>query len=135
MSRFIKFISTAAIALTATAAFAAPEYLITANHTNLNGRPGAVAYAYLYGKLPPSHPIMPGETYPLPWSKINFLCSNRPTCPATIRMGGNSSDTGIEIAQMVLNVSTGDITPSLSIQNGYKIEVTGPGYIVITNTN
>ncbi|MFY7698187.1 MAG: hypothetical protein ACOVQX_05180 [Legionella sp.] len=129
MNRLTKFLCTASLVLPLSAAFATPEYLTTENRTN------ATTKAYLFGQLPPQHPVKPGKTYHLPWSKIKMLCIGLKTCHATIKMSGDPTKPETEVGSLKLEIETGIITPAIIINNGYKVEVVDIAHIVISEIN
>lgn len=109
--------------LVATSAFAAPDYLITHNKTNVESN------AYV-GGVPSPHPTHANSDGKVAWLAVQLACfkntDSKQQCKAMIKMATNTSNP-VELGVVSVNLQTGDINPKQLSKNGYTLTVNGPG--------
>lgn len=128
MKLMLKGISAVTLALATGISFAAPQYLLIHNHTNLT------AGAFVGGTVPPQHPTKPNSDSKVFWGLVKMACLSHTVngqCPALIKLGSNN-EYNITVGYMNLDMNTGDISPKDISGNGYRIIINGPGEASIT---
>lgn len=128
MSRLHNLLVAATLSITATAALAGPKLLITHNQTDLESN------AFIAGTIPSTHPTKAHSDNKVSWISVEMACFGHTTadkkCSALIKMATNSAYP-IDIGTVVMDLSTGDITPKQINANGYTLIVNGPGETTI----
>lgn len=110
-----------ALLLSATfAIYAAPKELIIHNMTELESN------AFINDSLPSPVPTRAHSINHVPWMMVMMLCAGQSTpeglCPATIKMATNTMNP-ITVGNVVLNIKTGEISPSVISGNGFQMTV------------
>ena len=124
----IKYLAGAAIMLLATNAIATPRQLITHNNTNVESN------AYIDG-VPSIYPTKAQSTGKIFWAAVKMACVGHAVngkCSAAIIMGANSSNP-ITIGNLVLDLTSGDISPKTLSANGYTVVVNAPGETTLSS--
>ena len=115
-------------ALISGAVFAAPQYLITHNRTNVESD------AYVDGIIPSGHPTKANSDGKVMWGLVKFVCFGHivnNTCSALIKMETHTSHP-VELGKVSMNLLTGDISPKSLVANGYAMTVNNPGEVTLT---
>ena len=127
MNLLVKSLSAITLSLSAVAAFASPEYLITHNNTTEESN------AYIAG-VPSIYPTPANSTKKVYWNLVKLACFGHTTagrCAAVIKMATNTSHS-VEIGTVSMDISTGDISPKQLSANGYTFTVIGTAEATIT---
>jgi hypothetical protein len=112
-------------------AHAAPKQLITHNRTSVESN------AYIDGTIPSVYPSKANNDNRVFWASVKLACYGRISnniCHALIKMKSNTPEP-VDLGWVTLNLSTGEILPSLIVANGYRMTVNGPGETTIEEVN
>ncbi len=127
MKRLFIYFTVISFSLFATTSLAAPKQLITHNTTDLDSN------AFVDGTIPSQHPTKAHSDGKVLWTAVKMACFGHTTngkCKALIKMASNSGNP-IEVGMLILDISSGEITPQRLNANGYTIIVNGPGETTI----
>lgn len=119
MKQLVKSLAASALLLASGAVLAKPSYLTINNTTDVESN------AFLAGKKS-DHPTAPKTTSKVSWFAVQMVCyghidsANR--CHAIIYMDTQSKDP-IELGEVTLEMTTGDIQPKVLRKNGYTMTV------------
>lgn len=105
-----------------------PQYLTINNTTSVQSN------AYVAGVYPSSVPSNPKEVNLVPWFVVRMACihhSNGKQCPATIKMATNTPNP-IDLADLQLNLETGEITVLRLYPTHYKLTVDGFAQVTLS---
>jgi hypothetical protein len=128
MNRFTSCLSALTLSLASFAAMAVPSVLITHNLTDVESN------AYVAGVIPSTTPSKAHSTNRVPWIVVQMACYGHTVngkCSATIKMASNTASP-IELGEVFMNMTTGEITPSALSANGFLFTVNGPGEATLT---
>jgi len=112
-----------AIGLISSAFAAAPKQLITHNYTHVESN------AFIENVIASQHPTKAQSDNRVFWASVKLACYGRVvnnTCKALIKMKTDTAEP-IDLGWVSVNLLTGDITPKFLSENGYRLEVNGPG--------
>jgi hypothetical protein len=108
---------------TLTTTFAATEFLITHNHTDLESN------AFVAGSIPSPYPTAANTTRQVYWNMVRIACYGHIVnnlCAATIKVGTNTARP-ITVGEVFLDLKSGEITPKYLSAQGYTFIVDGIG--------
>ncbi len=129
MKTFGKIFAAVTLGLCSHITFAAPSYLITHNHTDVESN------AYIDGTLASPYPTKAHADNSVNWLAVRMACIGRTTnnkCKALIKMATNTSNPVI-LGWLEMDLSTGDITPKQVQGNGYTLTVNdNPGEVTLS---
>ena len=129
MCRMIKTLTVVALTLFTMNAFAAPpKHLITHNTTDFESN------AYVDGTIPSQHPTRAHSDGKVFWTAVRIACFGHTVdgkCAALIKMATNT-DSPITIGTVMMDISTGDISPKQVSGNGFTITVNGPAETTVS---
>lgn len=123
MNLLTKSLSAVALSLSALTVFAGPAYLTTHNKTNEESN------AFIAGTIPSPYPTAANSSRQVYWNLVKLACFGHTTngkCSALIKMATNT-DHPVDLGTVLMDLSTGDITPKQLSHNGYTLFVNGPG--------
>ena len=128
MNLLVKNFSAVVLSLSTVTALAAPSYLTTHNETDVQSN------AFIAGTIPSPYPTAPHSKKEVHWNLVKLACyghTKNNKCPALVKMATNTSNP-IEVGYLEMDLTTGEITPSLISSNGYTLTVNGPAEATIT---
>ena len=114
MNRLNHLLVAVTLSITATASLASPINLITHNTTHLESN------AFIAGTIPSIHPTKPLSDNKVSWLSVKVACfghTEENKCSALIKVATNTAYP-IDIGMVVMDLSTGDITPKQLSANG-----------------
>ncbi len=109
------------------AVFAAPSSLTTHNQTSHESN------AYIAGHASP-YPVAAKSDRSISWTMVRLACfghTSNNVCAAEVFMETETSNK-VSIGHIGMNLSTGEISPSVLDTDKYHLEVNGPGEVTIT---
>ncbi len=128
MNPLLKPLTTLSLCLFAAVALAAPKQLVTHNTTD------AESNAFVAGSIPSQHPTRAHTDGKVFWTAVKMACFGHTIdgkCDALIKMETNTPNP-VEIGTLIMDITTGAITPLQLHGNGYTITVNGPGETTIS---
>ncbi|MCP0912996.1 hypothetical protein NKV53_01225 [Legionella sp. 27cVA30] len=128
MHRFLKIFTAAALSVTATAALAAPQKLITHNTTSVESN------AYVAGVVPSTHPTRAKSDGVVSWVEVKMACFGHDAggkCSALVKMETNTPHP-VDLGWVTMDLSTGEISPKVVKGNGYTLTVNNIGEVTLT---
>lgn len=117
--------------LISSSVFAAPQYLITHNRTNVESDAYVITQG---GTIPSGHPTKANSDGQVMWGLVKLICFGNivnNSCSALIKMETNTSHP-VELGKVTMNLDTGDITPKSLVANGYALTVNNPGEVTLS---
>lgn len=112
----------------ASVAFAAPKQMVTHNHTDVESN------AYIDGVIGSQFPTKPYSDNKVFWASVKLACyghiNPQHECHSLVRMATNS-DNPVDLGWMTVNLVTGELNPKILRNNGYRLEVNGPGEVTL----
>lgn len=129
MKSMLKSLTAITLCLSAAAVFAAPDYIITHNETDV------ASNAYVAGTIPSPYPTPAHSSRQVYWNMVRLACYGYTTadnkCSALIKMATETNEP-IELGYVTMDLVTGEITPKQLSNNGYTLTVNGPGETTLT---
>lgn len=128
MNSLLKSISALVVSFSAASALAAPQFLTTHNHTDVESN------AFVAGTIPSIHPTPAHQTRDVYWNMVRLACYGNMVdgrCPALIMMATDTNNP-IALGWVYMDLDTGDISPKYVTGGGYTITVNGPGEATVT---
>lgn len=129
MKRITQYLTALTLGLAATTSFAAPQYLITNNLTNVESN------AFIDGVYPSSSPSKANSVNMVPWFVVQLACYHHSIgrqCPATLKMA-TDTPTPIDLANVQINLDTGAVTVlSSNSDTNYKLSVNGIANVTLS---
>ncbi len=133
MSRLFKSLAAITLGLTCATSMAAtpPRQLVTHNLTDVESN------AFVAGTIPSQHPTKAHSDGKVIWTEVRMACFGHTVngkCAALIKMatGPNDGGTPVELGTIILDLNSGEMTPSQLTANGYTMRVNGPGEATIS---
>lgn len=127
MYKIIKIAICCSFIIYSSLGLSAPAFLLTHNLTDEESNAHIDGIPSLYPTKARSH----SKVY---WNLVRVACHGHSvgnSCTAVIKMATNTPNP-IEIGEVHMDLTTGDITPKQLSANGYTLVVNGPGETTLT---